>query len=114
CKGPNAAHRAIQVAINDAARSIVGCKRQDHIHVAAKTVALETWKCFYSYDGGGGARNPVGDFVHHSSSVSTRKRDGYLCMSCISVWNMNNALRSATTLHAARTAARAIGRSVPT
>ncbi|QQP56153.1 Uncharacterized protein FKW44_000725, partial [Caligus rogercresseyi] len=73
CKGPNAAHRAIQVAINDAARSIVGCKRRDHIHVrdlleraglpslnevAAKAVALETWKCFYSNDGGGGARNP--------------------------------------------------------
>ncbi|QQP48554.1 Hypothetical protein FKW44_008912, partial [Caligus rogercresseyi] len=31
--------------------------------VAAKAVALETWKCFYSHDGGGGARNPVGDFV---------------------------------------------------
>ncbi|QQP37667.1 Rna-directed dna polymerase from mobile element jockey-like protein, partial [Caligus rogercresseyi] len=73
CKGPNSAHRAIQVAINDAARSIVGCKRRDHIHVhdlleraglpslnevAAKAVALETWKCFYSNDGGGGARNP--------------------------------------------------------
>ncbi|QQP51833.1 Uncharacterized protein FKW44_013298, partial [Caligus rogercresseyi] len=57
CKGSNAAHRAIQVAINDAARSIVGCKRRDHIHVrdlleraglpslnevAAKAVALET------------------------------------------------------------------------
>ncbi|QQP36362.1 Hypothetical protein FKW44_021437, partial [Caligus rogercresseyi] len=27
--------------------------------VAAKAVALETWKCFYSNDGGCGARNPV-------------------------------------------------------
>ncbi|QQP37963.1 Hypothetical protein FKW44_018416 [Caligus rogercresseyi] len=34
--------------------------------VAAKAVALETWKCFYSNDGGGGARNPVGDFVSPS------------------------------------------------
>ncbi|QQP54866.1 Hypothetical protein FKW44_007846 [Caligus rogercresseyi] len=24
---------------------------------------METWKCFYSSDGGGGARNPIGDFV---------------------------------------------------
>ncbi|QQP50176.1 Hypothetical protein FKW44_011089, partial [Caligus rogercresseyi] len=32
CKGSNAAQRAIQVAINDAARSIVGYKRRDHIH----------------------------------------------------------------------------------
>ncbi|QQP40476.1 Hypothetical protein FKW44_014523, partial [Caligus rogercresseyi] len=67
CNGPNSAHRTIQVAINDAARSIVGYKRRDHIHVgdlleraglpslhevAAKAVALETWKCFYSNDGG--------------------------------------------------------------
>ncbi|QQP52422.1 Hypothetical protein FKW44_004577 [Caligus rogercresseyi] len=57
CKGPNAAHRAIRVAINDATRGIVGYKRRDHIHVgnlleraglpslnevAAKAVALET------------------------------------------------------------------------
>ncbi|QQP40937.1 Hypothetical protein FKW44_015153 [Caligus rogercresseyi] len=33
--------------------------------VAAKAVALETWKGFYSNDGGSGARNPVGDFVFH-------------------------------------------------
>ncbi|QQP31666.1 Hypothetical protein FKW44_025343, partial [Caligus rogercresseyi] len=57
----------MQVAINDAARSIFGCERRDHLHigdfleraglneVAAKAVALKTWKCFYS---GGGARNP--------------------------------------------------------
>ncbi|QQP55054.1 Hypothetical protein FKW44_008098, partial [Caligus rogercresseyi] len=31
----------------------------------------------------------------------------------ISVWILSKALRSATTLHTARTAARAIGRSVP-
>ncbi|QQP31668.1 Hypothetical protein FKW44_006074, partial [Caligus rogercresseyi] len=64
----------MQVAINDAARSIVGCKRRDHFHirdlleraglpslneVAAKAVALKTWKCFYSNDGGGGAKKPV-------------------------------------------------------
>ncbi|QQP54407.1 Hypothetical protein FKW44_007235, partial [Caligus rogercresseyi] len=52
--------------------------------------------------------------VHHSSSVSTRKRDGTFACHAISVWNLSKALRSATTLHAARTAARAIGRSVPT
>ncbi|QQP40615.1 Hypothetical protein FKW44_014725, partial [Caligus rogercresseyi] len=66
------------IAINDAARSIVGCRRRDHIHigdlleraglpslneVAAKAVAMENWKCFYSNDVGGSARNPVGDFV---------------------------------------------------
>ncbi|QQP39818.1 Hypothetical protein FKW44_013655, partial [Caligus rogercresseyi] len=52
--------------------------------------------------------------VNHSSSVSTRKRDGYFGMSCNIGVEMYKALRSATTLHAARTAARAIERSVPT
>ncbi|QQP39207.1 Hypothetical protein FKW44_020013, partial [Caligus rogercresseyi] len=90
-------HWDVQVAINDAARSIVGCKIRDHIYigdlleraglpylkeVAAKTVALDTWKCFYSNDGGGGARNPVVTFVfpnevHHSSGVSTWEGDSY-------------------------------------
>ncbi|QQP52158.1 Uncharacterized protein FKW44_004206 [Caligus rogercresseyi] len=139
CKGPNAAHRAIQIAINDAARSIFGCKRRDHIHVcdlleraglpslnevAAKAVALETWKCFYTNDGGGVARNPAGDFVfpiprrpmRSTTPVAYphgREMATFACHA-ISVWNMYKALRSATTLHAARTAARAIGRSVPT
>ncbi|QQP52447.1 Hypothetical protein FKW44_004605 [Caligus rogercresseyi] len=31
--------------------------------LATKAVDLETWKCFHSNDGGGGAKNPVGDFV---------------------------------------------------
>ncbi|QQP38638.1 Hypothetical protein FKW44_019266 [Caligus rogercresseyi] len=32
-KEPDAAHRAIQVAINDVARSIAGCRRRDHIRI---------------------------------------------------------------------------------
>ncbi|QQP57684.1 Hypothetical protein FKW44_002755, partial [Caligus rogercresseyi] len=57
--------------------------------VATKAVAMETWKCFYSNNGGGGARNPVGDFVfpseeadevHDSSGVPTWEGDSYFCM----------------------------------
>ncbi|QQP36546.1 Hypothetical protein FKW44_021680, partial [Caligus rogercresseyi] len=92
--------------------------------VAAKAVALETWKCFYSNDGGGGARNPVGDFVfpiprrlmRSTTPVAYplgRETATFACHA-ISVWNMYKVLRSATTLHAARTAVRAIGRNVPT
>ncbi|QQP56376.1 Uncharacterized protein FKW44_001007, partial [Caligus rogercresseyi] len=131
CKGPNAAHRAIQVAINDAARSIVGCKRRDHIHVrdlleraglpslnevAAKAVALETWKCFYSNDGGGGARNPVGDFVFSIPRRAMRSTTpiAYPLGRETATFACHAISVSATTLHAARTAARAIGRSVPT
>ncbi|QQP39947.1 Hypothetical protein FKW44_013826, partial [Caligus rogercresseyi] len=32
-KDPDAAHRAVQVAINDVASSIAGCKRRDHIRI---------------------------------------------------------------------------------
>ncbi|QQP41216.1 Hypothetical protein FKW44_015512, partial [Caligus rogercresseyi] len=54
----DAAHRAVQVAINDVAWSIVGCRRRDHIRIedllrSAKipslneitvmAVAVETW-----------------------------------------------------------------------
>ncbi|QQP42467.1 Hypothetical protein FKW44_017150, partial [Caligus rogercresseyi] len=67
---------AVQVAINDVARSIAGCRRRDHIRIedllsiakipslneiTVMAVAVETWKCFHSNDGGCGARNPIGD-----------------------------------------------------
>ncbi|QQP54082.1 Hypothetical protein FKW44_006789, partial [Caligus rogercresseyi] len=82
-----------------------------------------TWKCFYSNDEGGGARNPVGDFIFPNprrpmrSSIPVayilgRETATFACHA-ISVWNMFKALKSATTLHTARTAARVIGRSVP-
>ncbi|QQP57639.1 Hypothetical protein FKW44_002692, partial [Caligus rogercresseyi] len=46
-------------------------------------------------------------------SQGERKRDGFACHA-ISVWNIYKASMLATTLHAARTTARVIGRSVPT
>ncbi|QQP55504.1 Uncharacterized protein FKW44_008710, partial [Caligus rogercresseyi] len=120
---PRFDNEAVQVAINDAARSIVGSGLPSLNEVAAKAVAMETWKCFYSSDGGGGARNPIGDFVfpiprrpmRSTTSVAYplgRETATFACHA-ISVWNLSMALRSATTLHTARTAARAIGRSVP-
>ncbi|QQP52221.1 Hypothetical protein FKW44_004303 [Caligus rogercresseyi] len=85
-------------------------------------MALETYKGFYSNDGGGGARNSVGDFVfsiprrpiRSTTPVAYplgRERATFACQT-ISVWNIFKALRSATNLHTARTAARVIGRSV--
>ncbi|QQP37046.1 Hypothetical protein FKW44_022341 [Caligus rogercresseyi] len=112
CKGPNAADRAVQVAIIDTARSIrAGLPSLNE--VAAKTVAMETWKCFYSSDGGGGARNPI--VISSSHPEEAHEVHNFTTFAChaISVWNLSKALRSATTLHTARTAARAIGRSVP-
>ncbi|QQP41462.1 Hypothetical protein FKW44_015846, partial [Caligus rogercresseyi] len=137
-KEPDAAHRAVQVAINDVARSIAGCRRRDHIRIedllrSAKipslneitvmAVAVETWKCFHSNDGGCGARNPIGDLVFPTPKRPTRSTTSVACplrggtdtfaSHAVSVWNNFESLRSARTLAAARDVARTIGRSTP-
>lgn len=75
---PSAGHKAVQVAINDVARSITGMKRTDHVRVdnllhraglpsanavAARAVAMEAWKAFHSNDGPHGSRNPCGNIL---------------------------------------------------
>ncbi len=65
----------VQVAVNDVARSVVGCRREDHITIgdlleaakylllnqqAVKTTAMSAWSAFHSWDGSNGARNSVG------------------------------------------------------
>ncbi|QQP39359.1 Hypothetical protein FKW44_020221, partial [Caligus rogercresseyi] len=113
-------------------RSIVGCKRRDPHpqglpslnEVAAKAVALETGNAFTPTTVAAVAGTQL---VTSSSPIPRRpmrsttpvayplgRETATFACHAISVWNMNKALRSATTLHAARTAARAIGRSVPT
>eukprot|EP00095_Tigriopus_kingsejongensis_P012322 maker-scaffold1425_size42047-snap-gene-0.4 protein:Tk12322 transcript:maker-scaffold1425_size42047-snap-gene-0.4-mRNA-1 annotation:"hypothetical protein DAPPUDRAFT_311633" len=72
---PSKSSRAIQVALNDVARTITGKRRSDKIRTSdllrlaclpsyneltVKAVALETWKAFHSSDGNGNQRNPVG------------------------------------------------------
>ncbi|QQP57611.1 Hypothetical protein FKW44_002652, partial [Caligus rogercresseyi] len=69
--------------------------------VAAKAVALGTWKCFNFNDGGVTSSSPSEE-AHETATFACH---------AISVWNIFKALRSATTLPAARTAARAMGRS---
>ncbi|QQP36138.1 Uncharacterized protein FKW44_021137, partial [Caligus rogercresseyi] len=137
-KEPDAAHRAVQVAINDVARSIAGCRRRDHIRIedllsiakipslneiTVMAVAVETWKCFHSNDGGCGARNPIGDLVFPTPKRPTRSTTSVACplrggtdtfaSHAVSVWNNFESLRSARTLAAARDVARTIGRSTP-
>lgn len=75
---PSAAYKAIQVAINDVARSVTGLKRTDHVRIpdllhrahlpsvnelVISAVAMESWKAFHSSDGGNGERNPVGQSI---------------------------------------------------
>jgi hypothetical protein len=67
--------RAVQVCINNTARSITGLCRKDHIHVhdlldraglpslkalSVKATATAAWRAYHSDDGGGGQRNPLG------------------------------------------------------
>ncbi|QQP39541.1 Hypothetical protein FKW44_020459, partial [Caligus rogercresseyi] len=106
---------AVQFAINDAARSIVGCKDGSQPHRGSPlesrpSLPQRAWKCFYSNDGAGCARNPVGDFVFPIPMRPMRFHDSraYFCMPRNISVNLSKALRSATTLHTARTAARAI------
>ena len=73
--------KAIQVAVNDVARTLTGSKRKDHIKVedlleqaqlpsynrmVIRATALETWKAFHSSDGPQGDRNPLGLLIFGS------------------------------------------------
>jgi hypothetical protein len=64
----------VQVAVNNVARSVVGCRREDHVTIgdlleAAKylslnqqvvrATAMSAWSAFTSSDGSNGTRNPV-------------------------------------------------------
>ncbi|QQP57687.1 Hypothetical protein FKW44_002758, partial [Caligus rogercresseyi] len=65
CKGPNAAHRAVQVAINDAARASLNVKDGITIHI------------------GSGFRPPHPEEaheVHDFSGVPTCEGDSYFCI----------------------------------
>ncbi len=67
--------KSIQVAVNDAARTVTGSRRNDKMKItdllqkarlpsynqsAIRALALESWKAFHSRDGPGGERNPLG------------------------------------------------------
>jgi hypothetical protein len=72
----------VQVAVNNVARSVVGCRREDHITIldlleavkylslnqqAVKATAMSAWTAFHSCDGNNGARNPVGDSMFNDT-----------------------------------------------
>jgi hypothetical protein len=78
----------VQVAVNDVARSVVGCRREDHITIvdlleaakylslnqqAVKATAMSAWTAFHSCDGTNGARNPVGDAMFSGAELPTTR-----------------------------------------
>jgi hypothetical protein len=78
----------VQVAVNNVARSVVGCRREDHITIvdlleaakylllnqqAVKATTMSALTAFYSCDGTNGARNPVGDAMFSGAKLPTAR-----------------------------------------
>jgi hypothetical protein len=82
----NGKYKAIQISLNNVARSITGSRRNDRTHVVdlletarlpsvnsmtVSAVVMEAWHAYRSNDGGNGDRNPIGSMVFDSSRVRT-------------------------------------------
>jgi hypothetical protein len=77
---------AQQVALNDTARALTGCRRKDHIPIqtllykaglesvnrlAVRATAVEAWKALKSGDGPGGVQNPLGVLLFEGQETGT-------------------------------------------
>jgi hypothetical protein len=86
---PPAGYGALQVAINDTARSVIGKKRTDHIRIpdllhcarlpslnslAIHALAMETWKAYHSSDGPHGSRNALGNVLFPPNGGGSNSR----------------------------------------
>jgi hypothetical protein len=78
----------VQVAVNDVARSVVGCRRDDHVAIvdlleaakylslnqqAVNATALSAWSAYHSRDGTNGIRNPVGEAMFSGAELPTAR-----------------------------------------
>jgi hypothetical protein len=78
----------VQVAVNDVARSVVGCRREDHVAIvdlldaakylllnqqAVKATAMSAWLAYHSCDGTNGIRNPVGEAMFSGAELPTAR-----------------------------------------
>jgi hypothetical protein len=139
----NGPYKAVQIAVNDVARTVTGTNRREHISVEAlldmakmssvnamvtSAVAIEAWKANRSCDGDDGGRNPVGSLVFDSTTVVDGRPSraaaagmvrvplrGYSTMvtAAATVWNSCPALRAATSLGEAKSAAKNFAKGVP-
>ena len=132
----------IQVAINDAARSILNCSKKKRVaretllvrsnlpslnRLTVRSLALETWKAIRVRDGPGGAANPLGGQIGDpgSGSRSTRattagllpppagKASESLVWRAYSLWNSCAELREASSLSLAKRAADRLAANAP-
>jgi hypothetical protein len=94
----------VQVNVNNVARSVVVCRREDHVAIvdlleaakylslnqqAVKAMAMSAWSAYHSCDGTDSIRNPVGEAMFsgaelptaRSSRSATAGREGWTPMS---------------------------------
>jgi hypothetical protein len=78
----------VQVAVNDVARSVVGCRREDHVAIvdlleaakyfslnqqAVKATAMSAWSAYHSCDSSDGIRSPVGEAMFSGAELPTAR-----------------------------------------
>jgi hypothetical protein len=134
--------KATQVALNDVARSIVGCKRSDRVkfeellelaripsfnRMVATATAMEVWKSFHSTDGESGRRNLVGELLFSRKIASSRllraatageihvPLQGHTTLvgQAAVIWNRVPELRLASTLAEAKRVAKSFAGGLP-
>jgi hypothetical protein len=138
---PSTLYHHIQVAYNRVARSITGVKIRDRVSVpelleragipsingmVVNAIAIETWNCRHSSDGGNEAKNFVGSTIFDTGEavkttraatagmavVTLRGRDTFLSNGA-KTWNASEALRVASSKSAARLAAKNLAARSP-
>jgi hypothetical protein len=87
--GANGAYKAVQIAVNDIARTVTGTSRREHISLEAlldlakmpsvnamvnAAVAVEAWKASRSCNGDGGGKNSVGSLIFDSTRSTERRQ----------------------------------------
>ena len=134
--------KAIQTAINDTARTILGARRTDRIrvedllarsglpaynHLVIRSIAMETWKALNICDGPNGSHNPIGCMLRNEGTRSKHTRrvesgklppptkkpqETFICHA-VRMWNAFADLRDASTLSGARRVASTMARMAP-
>jgi hypothetical protein len=138
---PSTLYHQFQVAYNRVARSITGVKIRDRVSipelheragipsingVVVNAIAIETWNCRHSSDGGNGAKNFVGPVIFDTgeavkttqaasagmATLPLRGKDTFVSNGA-RTWNASEALREATTKTAARLASKNLAARSP-
>jgi hypothetical protein len=140
-ENPSTVYHQIQVAYNRVARSITGVKLRDRVSVldlleradipsingmVVNAVAMETWNCRHSSNGGNGAKNFVGSLIFDTgeaikttraatagmANIPLRGRDTFVSNGA-RTWNVSEALRVASSKLSARLAAKNLAERSP-